>query len=738
MVDDDFDIDSLMSEVSEPTKSKKKRRLVGEGEEGENFTFDFSVEESANTVSNTDKTPVYNEADVEMGTETSADKNNQEIKEVPKETPKETPKEKEDSKKSKEKNKKSEKTQKSKKGKRAYELDDLDFEDSSEDSKKKNTKDSNKSEKNRPKRRIISGNDFDILDEELEKIHEIQNQIKANKSAGAQLTKEQETEKARNRFNLVVRFIVLATLLGIIAFALLVIRYNGIITSQKRIQISQSDSVSNSSNYIYLDVPLQFEENVVKITKIRLDSQELAIYLETAIDFSKYEFHILDENLNTYYDKTDYSIPSQGGQDTELSFEPLEVGTKKFSLKVENLETGYNTETIFELKEPLIYPSVKFFYNTAPEDDKLYVQSSVFSSAYTKTSVIAKGIEEDVKFVNKQNVESGNLYLKHKGVTVPLELGESDYAYFDEYETGIAIIKHSPISALNGSVEYGAQNIYKQKVVEEYIDIRSLALGEDIVDNIYSNTVVIEGIKNYNGTIVMPMHGRKDNAIPDSPDVHYEVDDSGKYSVMITEDPNVENFDKISVEVDATLYCTDDNGEEFTVEADSRVGEEGSDIIFSDKRLEGKGLNDIQILLHSFVTIEAGINKTIDLEYTQNTQKTNDIEFENVVKQSFLSRLKYKSRELTLGYVEGFDENIITNFDFDEIYEPIATSTSAYYTTYIEGFASENNIYYAIVFEEWTARDKNNQIVKMSNKHKIAAEKQGRNYIVIYDYIMEE
>ncbi len=693
------------------------------------------MDESANTVSRVENTPAYTEEVVK----TEAVKNDTDSKASEKQDQKKTEK-KDKTKKTKEKSKKKgeEKSSKTKKGKRVFELNDIDFDGISEDDKKKILTETNKSDKNIPKRKIITGNDFDILDEELEKIHEIQKQIKANKSAQIQLTKEEEHEIVRNRLNLIVRIVVLVTLISIIIFALLVIRHNGIIADTKRIEISQTDGISNSSNFIYLDVPLQFEDNVVKITKIRLDSQELAIYLEKSVDFSKYEFHIIDDSLNKYYDTTNYNRNLSGGQDVELTFEPLALGTKKFSLKVENIETGYSTETIFELKEPVKYPNVEFYYNVSPVDDNIYVLSTVFSSAYTKTVVVAKGEKEDVEFIEKENVENGNLYLKHKGVSVPLETGETEYAYFEEYDTGIAIIKHAPLSTLVGSVEYGAQNIYRQKTIEEYIDMPSLVLGEDIVDNVYSNTITVEGIFNYDGTIVIPMHGQKVNAIPKNPKVYYEVDEKGRYSAVVEEDPKAEEFDKVAVKLDATLYCKDDDGNEFTVESDSRVGDGGTDVIFSDKRLKGKNLSDVQILIHSFVTIEDGISKTINLENTQRVEKTNDVEFEKVVRDSFLSRLKYKSRELTASYVTGFDNNMETNFSFEDVYKPIETSTSAYYSTFIEGFASQDNVYYAIVCEEWTARDKNNEIVKMSNKHKIIAEKQGRNYIIIYDKIIEE
>ncbi len=731
MVDDDFDLDSLMSEVEEPSKGKKKRRLVGSNDEGENFTFDFNVDERATTISSNDNNAAYNPEEVEPANNTQ--ESALETKEpAKKETKKDSKKDKKE-----EKNKiKEDNPSKNKKSKRAFEGTDFDFGGVTEETKKTVLKDV-KNNKDKVKRRIISGNEFDILDEELEKIHEIQSQIKANKSNAAQLTKQQEEEKIKKRINITIRVIVLITLFAIIGFAYLVIRHNSIISDQKRIKISQADGVSNSSNFIYLDVPIQFEDSVIKINKIRLDSQELALYLETAVDFDKYEFHILDDNLNRYYDTTDYSLDFNKGSDVELTFEPLAYGTKKFSLKIENIETGYNTETIFELENPIKYPNVKFYYDALPVDNTLYVQSSIFSSAFTKTTVIAKGDKSDVEFINEENVASGNLYIKHKGVSVPLENGETDYAYFEEYDLGISIIKHAPLSTLVGSIEYGAENIYKQKSVEEYIDIASLNLGNKIKDTVYSNNVVIEGIYNYDGIIVLPMNGRKVNAIPNSPNVHYEVDSNGRYSSVVTENPNDEYYDKISVTLEATLYAKDDEGNEFAVVADSRIGDEGTDVIFKDDRLKGKELSEVQILIHNYVTIEDGVSKVISLENTQNTQKTNDADFEDVVRESFLKRLKFKSRELTESYVTGFDEDLITNFEFDQVYEAVPTSTSAYYSTFIEGFAFENNLYYAIVSETWAAKDLNGETIKMNNRHKIIAEKQGRNYIIIYDKIIE-
>ncbi len=730
MQEDDFDIDSLMGEVKDSgAASKKKRRVIDEA--NENFNFD--IDDRATTISNNDEVKNYNpeQLGAEKAKQTSAEEKSGKATGDSEKNNKEKSKEK----------KQVQGSKKNKKGKRISELNELDFEGLTEEEIKNSEGDSKKGNsskgKNKNKRRIMNNNEFDVLEDELEKIHEIQNQIKANKLNAIALTKEEEEEKVKQRINILVRVIIFLLLLLIIAFSFIVIKYNGMLADQKRIKIAQSEATTNAANYIYVDVPIQFEDSVVKITKIRLDSQELAIYLDTPINFDKYQFHVIDDNLNRHYNTTNIEQKVTRGHDTELTFDPLEVGTEKFSLKVENIESGYNTETIFELEEPVIYPSVKFYYNANTENETLYVQSTVFSSAFTKSSVIAKGTEQDVRFISEENIEKGNLYIKNKGVSVPLEPGEAEYAYFDEFETGISIIRNAPLNTLTGSVEYGAEKIYRQKTVEMQLDIVSLNLGHKLRDNVDSNAIVVEGIYNYDGTIVMPMNGRKENAIPSNPVVYYEVGQSGKSTKKVIESSDNKNFDKISVTMDATLYATDEDGNEFTVEADSRIGEDGSDVIFSDSRLKGKELNEIEIVIHDFVTVEPGISKVTNLDYTQSTQKSNDLDFQAVTRESFLSRLKYKSRELTRSYVQGFESDMVTNFDIDEIYAPIETSTSAYYSTFIDGFVSENNRYYAIVEEEWIARDKNGSIIKMRNKHKIIAEKQGRNYIIIYDKIME-
>ncbi len=724
MSEEDFDLDAVLDEVSVDVKSankkQKKRRVVGNNSGNDDFNFDFDVDETKAT--KTKKTKKPKDTKNTNGNSDSSDSD--------------APDGEQDA------NGKKVKRQKSTKGKRIMDLDGLDFGnisfDTSNDTEKESKKQNKIASKGKAKRRSIVGNEYDVLEEELEKIQEIQKQIKTNKSSQDKDRREEKEAESRKRFQNIFRILILLILIMSIALSYLIIKRNNLEMNTKRIKIEQPVNVANGSNYIFVDAKLKIEDENLEIKKIRLDSQELAVYLDKPVDFEKYKFHVLDDQLNRYYETTNYDQKFVKGQETKLTFEPLLVDTKKFSVRVENIETGYFAETIFELEEPLKYPLAKYYYNVAPVDPSLYVSSSVFSSAFTKTVLVANGEKEDIESIAKGNIEKGNLYINHKNEDVPINSGEIDYAYFEEYNKGISVIQNNPLKSLQGSVKFGAKNVNKQKKVDANLDVFSLNMGKKVKDNIDDNSVTLEGIYNYDGVVVIPMHGEKVNAIPSNPKVTYDVTSTGRYEPKVIEATDDETYNQIAVQMDATLTAKDENGEEFEVVGECKVGVGGTDVIFQDERLKGVSLNDMEIFVRSYSTVEDGFERTLNLQYVQNEPKNTDDEFKQFVKESFESRLKYKSKEITKNYITGFDENITTNFLSSGKYVPVDTMTTAYYSVNLVGFAVEGSNYFAIVDESWIAKGKDGVVMRMENRHKIVAEKQGRDFKIVYDKIITE
>lgn len=710
----DLDLDAVLGEVNienSGPKKKQKRRIGQDTDGNEEFKFDFDLEETKATKTKLE-TPSGSEEVDRIATEIIQENLEQE-------------------------------TTKSKltKGKRIMDLDGLDFGNTTFDKfgdvESENKKPTKNGGKGKSKRRSIVGNEFDVLEEELEQIQAMQKQMKTNKASKDKETQEEKDAESRKRFQNIFRILIFTILIMSIGLSFLIVKRNRAEMDSKRVKIVQPSTLTNGSNYIFIDAKLKIEDENLEIKKIRLDSQELAVYLDKPIDFRKYKFHILDDNLYRYYETTDYDQKFVKGSEAKLSFEPLEVDTQKFSIRVENIETGYFAETIFELEEPLKYPLTKYYYNTNPVDQSLYVGSTVFSSAYTKTVLVAEGEEKDVENIAKGNIEQGNLYIKHKNVDVPIISSDIDYAYFEEYKKGISIIENAPLDALQGNIEFGAKNVSKQQTVDSELNIFDLSMGKKVTGNIENNVITLEGIYNYDGIVVIPMSGVKENAIPSNPKVSYEVSTTGKYVPMLTEAIDEVTYNKIAVRMDAVLISKDENGEEFEVAANCKVGIGGTDAVFEDERLKGKSLNDMKIVVKKYMTVENGFKRNLNLQYVQNIPKNTDDDFKEFVKESFKTRLKYKSKEITKNYITGFSDSVVTNFLSSGLYVPVDTMTTAYYSVNLIGFAVEGNEYFAIVDESWIAKGKNGVVMRTENRHKIVAEKQGRNFEIKYDKIIK-
>lgn len=719
MADDDLNLDSLLDDLDLDDKPKQKKAKKGRSiASDEKFDFDFDVNEELLVIDEGDVKP-----ENQYGTdETSSRDTNSEKKESSK-GPNQTKKKQDDG----------------GRKRRVADMDDFDLGIGNAELVESVGKKANKGRTNaRGKKRRMVGDDINFHEEDMIKVKEIQSQLKEQKSTGMfKNLSEKRSSKKKRKFIIIRLFVFIA--LGAIAFmSLAVIKQSEFIISEKKIKITQPSVISNNANFIYVDAKIKMESEATKITKLRLDSQELAIYLADDMEFEKYRFYVVDSRMKKYYETTTYNKDKKGGSEAELTFEPLDLGVEKFMLRIEDIETGYLSETIFELEAPIKYAQTKFFYNTTANDTlDIDVQSTVFSSAFTKTTVVAKGSEVDARTVSEENIENGNMYIKHRGTVVPFEHGESVFAYFDEFDMGISIVKHVPLSSLSGRVTFGATNIYNQETFNETLNILSLNSGHKVVRNIENNEITLEGIYNYDGIIVIPMFGRKVDAIPANPTVTYSPGAGSRYDVNVTGSADNEYFDRVAVKVEGYLETRDDNGEIIKIPADCKISNEGTDVVFKHEALVGKDLTDVKIVIEKYMTIEDGSTKVINLDHTLNQAKTTDIEFQNMVKESFLTRLKYKSKEITKDYITGFEPDMITNFDVDRIYKPIDTSTLASYSVYVEGFAFEDNHYFAILKEDWVAKDLEGRLVELELTHKIVAQKEGRNYNIIYDEIMQ-
>ncbi len=577
----------------------------------------------------------------------------------------------------------------------------------------------------------------EVIEDELAQIQEIQEQIKLGKSKSPMLTQSQIEEKQKRIVRILIRIVILLICLLAFGVAFFIVKRNKQIMDLRRIKIEQPSTVTNNANFIYLDAPIELDGNIVKIKRIRLDSEELSIFLDNNIEKDKFKIVVVDENYKKYFETTNYDKKYELGRDFELTFEPLNKEIEKFYMRVENIENGFYSEIIFELGEPLKYIPAKYFYNVEEARSEIYVSSTAFSSSGTKTIVVTNGDERQVGNINKENVKSGNLYIKHKGVTVPIEYDETEHVYFEEYEKAVSIIKNIPLDNLMGSITYGANNFYRTYYVDEELDIHSLSQGYKHIVEIENNAITLEGIMNYNGIIAIPMYGKKTNAIPGNPIIQYSKGVNGQYTPVIVDEKGRDKyFDRTTVSMDATLYAKDENGNEFTVEADSRVGDTGTDVLFIDDRLKDKTLGEVRIVINNYSTIEQGDFRAIELAYAQNSKRTTELEYSEFLRDSFLRRLKYKSRELTEEYVTGFDENMITNFKFDDYYKQV-DDVMASYSAYVEGVVHSDGMYYAIVKEQWDGKAEDGSILEMKNTHKVVAEKYGRDFLIVYDKIVE-
>ncbi|MFV0441505.1 MAG: hypothetical protein ACK5LV_09480 [Lachnospirales bacterium] len=505
-------------------------------------------------------------------------------------------------------------------------------------------------------------------------------------------------------------------------------------TDALEIDISQSGSVTNNSNFIYTNYEFYMDGVTNNLLKIQIDTLNTKFYFENEIDYENFTPVLIDETGKKYLTDTTY-VKEDFVEQEVIAFEGLDKGIINFRLvfmynKVSTEDSDENIYFNFKVDKPIMRTYVKYHvepFNLANDKKKfdMIVHNATFSSSRSDVMFEITYSGDDIGYdLSAENVAE-NLYLKEGNVKIPFV---SEGSKVDIIETGehddtkdkmiLGKLSFGVLNNLNSKVEIGFTNFYRvfypdYELNTKNLLLRELTSAETLELDEYS--VYFEGMRKYNDLLVLVAHG-EDNT---------KVD-------MGNDENNVE------IIVDTTLKLTLSDGSVVEIQGEPKHTIIGTDILFQHQEIPNLNSDRMELIVNKIDIIEEGSAVSLNLREDGNQPPQDIIEYTDFVEETLLNRLKYKSNELIYSKITGFSDEVLEDQTLRELYQPEDLSNRANFGVIVDSYAFDSEGHFVCVaYEEWTGKIRNKNYFER-NKHYITVEKTSKGLEIVEDEIIEE
>lgn len=608
-----------------------------------------------------------------------------------------------------------------------------------EDEKDKNapTKEVKKDKKDKKDKKNKKSNDEEENEDKKIKLGNIKNKFS---KMGSNLREKIKKGTVQNYLYIAKVLIIILLLLGSVLMVL--ISYAEYKERRKDIiEITQDMNSLNNSNYIYVNEEFVMDNNLVTMKKIRLDTIQSNFYFDNGIDITKYRPILVD-----YIGKTYYYNKMYGSETTQkvITFDGLDEGIQKFNLILDDIENPDESIVFkFELTEEFVKTPTRYIVSDIAEADyekddnfDVNVTNGLFSSAVSKVSFVAKYKNNKHNYRMKPVSTTQDSMLTEKGSNVVARPEFDEINIFEDKSIILGTLFFDPVLSLNGKVTMNINNVIEYYTLNKDIPLKPLLMREESILELGQFDVTLEGAKKYDDAYVVVLHAVDNLYSPPQPTIEITKDKFGRdvETVIPPVVSNVEHPERVIAYVKAHMNVTADDGSMFTVYGEQRYGQEGSDVVFRDERLLSLTSENIQFVIEEITFDIPPIVFEIDLaEQGWNRVNTSE-EFLSFVKESFYSRLKYKSSEVVRSQITGFSDDVL-----DETmvyYNPVVPDRKANYDISVISYSKYHGGYVAIVQGEWRALV-DGKWVRMNNKHKIEVEVTDDGFLIVSDEIVQ-
>jgi hypothetical protein len=520
-----------------------------------------------------------------------------------------------------------------------------------------------------------------------------------------------------------------------------------ITTSRVRAEHSQrghilrvGDSASNSAMFMFANIPVDFTDKVITLTKVNMSRISTVLYFDGAIDLGVYDAFLTDDWGRTYYidysfyENGYYHVFGEGLVETRLWFDALPLGFNFFDLTITKKDTQERSQTRFTAGQSIAHEAARFLSGPiiiesgiAPVVDEqtgelvsaaeVQITSGVFSNTGSPIGFAVRPTIPGEEVVLGKPDSGDWVTLTENGRFVAPDLHSFAPHKFDEYGVTIGRTDFVALNSLDSIIRIRFDEMYRKISVENVISLAEVfhtkPSPEYIIDA-WPYRLVIERGGIQGNQFVLVMHAL---------DMRTEA---------VTEMSN-----RVQAFPDVAMVARKADGSSIRIEPRLiRDSWQGTDVVF-DGREESEflfGISTEQVFFEfSGVLFKLPpAYAEIDLSMAERYLPINPSTALETLTLMFDRRLEVKTGLFGLHELDRFSPIVLADRELMSYYQP-TTARESSHVVHVPMWFMDGDRFFAIARETWRAYP--NEF--FHRVHKTVSEFGGRTWVITEDEIIE-
>jgi hypothetical protein len=480
--------------------------------------------------------------------------------------------------------------------------------------------------------------------------------------------------------------------------------------------IVQPVNVSNTANVIYINETVELSGRRLTLSRMSAGSKGTIFYFNQVLDPERYAIILYDQN-NTLYPRSFFDMYGATPGGTAAKFAGLNNDAVFLRLHIRDLFTGEAATFFYRFEQFPTFVNPVYFIDPVPVFEsggmELLIHHAEFDNSCSKIfySFNSEGAAGEIRFGDYS--ERPFIQVTESIHILPAMTVNPAEARFDQFDMVLGMLNFAPVRNLHSSsLEITFNDLYyRYTLPRPYIDLQALFARrpEEQKIRVGGRQLVLEGMAMQGDFIVLVLHG-------EDTDGH-----------------------RLETRVDATLTAETNDGL-VILNGIGRASSIGSDVVFNiapyRAQLSGVPLTQYNLNIYAVEYRIPRFTANLNLSNTRPNPERFVQSAERVIRESFLSRLAYKSNEINRNRIMGFSDELINDRSLMRLYAPVASDANPMYGVIISGgVLTEDLTYMAVVEEEWAAGE-GAEMIHFRHTHQIIAERKGSGWEIVSDIII--
>ena len=497
--------------------------------------------------------------------------------------------------------------------------------------------------------------------------------------------------------------------------------------AQGRVPLTQPSGAGAGvgSNQILVETPVIMNGSLYEIRRIVLDAHQTVFHFNHNVPFYRYNITMTDESGKRYF-RDLYHLETEPTEGTALRMEPLNEGVVHFSLHISDPRRNEETTVDFAVRDGVEHvPTLHLIQplEAGPDAPGVYIQidevrlgsagSSVVYNIRWPGPVRAFAFGEVQHEPNVNLIGGGNNLWPHRS--------DAEHVLFTAERTILGRQDFEPLTA--DVFNLNIRNLFEVRNLNRRVEVAPLF--ENAEDTQYTidlgdYVITLERFGIFGNRAVLVLHGI---IVEDEPE-----DDPWLMLADIPE-PNLEPV-RIETRLDVDLILNVPGGEVIRLEGVTRSMDLGSDIVFTlDMDPEELNLRTIPMSNFALDIRAAHVRRPnvavpLNVNWFTETAPEGDQILKDWVASAFMTRLAYKSGEISRGQIAGFAPQVLNNNALMQHYRQVSGANSPLYTAQVLSMTYRQGQYLLVVREVWSGSS-NQLLTDFTLTHKVVVEVTG-------------